>query len=602
MNVGTPEAISFSPTRISPHQPLSRPLAATWLQRTSDWIEGYPLRAFTCLTLFYLCVNACLSWFKLMWLDELITVHIAGLGSPSAIWRALARGADPNPPLTHLLVAACSKLLGQHTYVFRIPAIVGYWIGMLSLFQYGRRWIPATWALAATVASMGMAAFEWSYESRSYAIFYGTTMLALLCWLRATDHKETSARLPWVGGVAFALAAGLCLNYFSVLAFVPVAVGEVVWTWQHRQPGGLRGIVQRVDLAMWIALAAALLPLLFFHHLIEHSIALYQPYAWNKVNFDQTSVAYTDLVEAMLIPFAALIALCGILLPLGATLRREGRIFHSKVLTGLAKSHEDKRSVPFYAAVPILLLVIYPYLGWAMASLHGGMLSARFVLPVCLGAAAAMTYLAYRTFAGFSSAAPIFLAMFLVWFAGRQVYIGYQYSEQKDALFKLFGALRTVDRGNEPIAVTDNLLILPFQYYAAPDVAARVVYPIDMEAIMRRRHEASGEVNLWFGRNAYPFTIEPLAQFQHGAKTYLQVTTEPDWLLDDLHAHHYIDEIVVEETRTEDLRFVATPLSHGYAHIFRVWGDKEPFAKLRFFEPFDSPEPFSLTGELPHDD
>lgn len=559
------------------------------------------MRAFGLLTLIYVCVNACLSWFKLMWLDELITVHIAGLGSPSAIWQALARGADPNPPLTHLLVAACAHLLGAHTYVFRIPAVVGYWVGMLSLFQYGRRWVPPTWALAATVASMGMAAFEWSYESRSYAIFYGTTMLALFCWLRATDHKETSTRVPWVAGVALALAAGLCLNYFSVLAFVPVAAGEAVWTWQHRHSGGLRGFVQRLDWAVWVALAAALLPLLFFHRLIEHSIALYQPYAWNKVNFDQTSVAYTDLVEAMLVPFAALVALCGILLPLGRSLGREARAFRSRFLVGLARSHDDGRRVPFFAAVPILLLVIYPYLGWAMANLHGGMLSARFVLPVCLGAAAAMTYLAYRTFRGFSAAAPIFLGLFLLWFAGRQIYIGYEYSEQKDALFKLYGALRTVDHGDEPVAVTDNLLILPFQYYAPRDVAGRVVYPIDMEAIMRRRHEASGEVNLWFGRNAYPFTIEPLAQLQGGARTYLQVTTEPDWLLDDLHAHHYVDEIVVEETRTENLRFVATPLSHGYAHIFRVWSDKDPYGNVRFFEPFETPQPFRMAGELPQE-
>ena len=217
------------------------------------------MQAFGALTVVYLVVTACLSWFKLMWMDEQITVHIAALGSPSAIWKALAAGADPNPPLTHLLVLLCSRLFGAHTYVFRIPAIVGYWVGMLSLFLYLRRRTTPTWALLGTVISMGMAGFEWSYESRSYALFYGTTMAALLFWSYAADSFPRPGRWKWIAALALALATGLCCNYFSVLAFVPIALGELTATLERRNLSGTRPSVwSSVDLSVWCAMAVAL--------------------------------------------------------------------------------------------------------------------------------------------------------------------------------------------------------------------------------------------------------------------------------------------------------------------------------------------------------
>ena len=48
-------------------------------------IDRHPFRAFFALTGFYFVVVLTLSSFKLLWLDELITLHIARLSGPSAI-------------------------------------------------------------------------------------------------------------------------------------------------------------------------------------------------------------------------------------------------------------------------------------------------------------------------------------------------------------------------------------------------------------------------------------------------------------------------------------------------------------------------------------
>src|ERR1700733_7000673 len=203
--------------------------------RLAAWIDRRPVRAFLLLTIFYAAVVFGLSSLKLLWLDELITLHIAQLGSASAIWQALKQGADPNPPVTHLLVHLCLRLFGMHEFAVRLPAAVGYWIGMLSLFLFLRRRLSPTWALSGTLLSMTMAAFDYSYESRSYGIFYGLCMTAVLCWSRAVDpsnpsnSRSSTAMRRRLGllGMCLALSAGISPNYFAVLAFLPIAAGEV---------------------------------------------------------------------------------------------------------------------------------------------------------------------------------------------------------------------------------------------------------------------------------------------------------------------------------------------------------------------------------------
>ncbi len=573
-----------------------------WPASRPNWIDRYPFRAFALLTLFYAVATAALSYVKLLWLDELITLHIAQLGSAKAIWHALSRAADPNPPLTHLAVLASMRIFGAHTYVYRLPAMVGYWLGMLAVFLLLKRRVPATWALLGAVLSMGMRSFEWSFESRSYALFFGTTLMALFCYSGAVAEK-TSRGARWLAavGVAVLLAAGLCTNYFSVLAFVPIITGEAVRAISASRltdRRGVRGFLSQVNRPVVLALCVGGTPLLVFHKVIQQSIALYQPYAWNKVSFDLTNVAYLEMVEAMLWPLGILMLLCAGVIFL--------RSFCNQCRAGMrprwlgrfvtaARPRSLRAPAPRFEIAAVFMLLIYPYLGWALASLHGGMLASRFLLPMCGGFALAAAYLTYRSLGQIRSVGPVLLAGFLLWFMVRESYVGFSYDEQKTALFTTFAALREVDHTKEPIVVSDNLLLLPFQHYAPPDVASRVVEPMDIAAIMNRRGEASSEVNLWHGRQLYGFPIMPLAFFQRSVVSYLMVASEPDWLLDDLHAHHYYDDVLPVDTHAEPLNWGPTPLSHAKPEIIRVYGDKD----VLDFPEEPLPKPFSVQGELP---
>ena len=579
--------------------------------RLECWIDRSPKGAFLWLTMLYLLVLFALSSFKLLWLDELITLHIARLNNISAIWHALFLGADPNPPFTHILVHFCRRLFGEHEFALRLPAAVGYWIGLLSLFLYLRRRLPSIWALGGTVLSMTMAAFDYSYESRSYAIFYGLAMLAFLCWSTAVDPTRSAIhqRVALVG-MTFALAAGISTNYFAVLAFLPIAAGELTrairlaYDTSHdppelSSPTHLRGFQIRI----WAALTIAAIPLLFYRPLIDHSIAQFAPYAWNKVSLDQVADSYTEMVEIALYPifalfvFSILLGLLALFLsPMGSVARLNLR---PRWFVALIDRMPLRLVLPVHEAAAVFCLMAYPLLGYVIASIRGGMLSPRFVIPVCFGFAIAATLLSFQLLEHVPQAGVIFLGLWLAWFLCRESVVGYWYEEQKQCFYKVLNRLPEAELAvpaGAPIVVPDPLMALTLQHYAPSQVASRIIFPIDFPAIRRYRHDDSPEQNLWAGRSTlYSLPILPLASFQHSAGDYLILASDGNWLLDDLRRHRYAVERLDIDTRAGALGGF-TPLSHGTTVFYVASGDKN-------FDGISSPDlvpiPFRVSDNLP---
>ncbi|MBA3915787.1 MAG: glycosyltransferase family 39 protein [Acidobacteriales bacterium] len=111
-----------------------------------------------------------MSSIKLLWLDELITFHVAKLGGLRAIWSALAQGVDPNPPLTDLLVCAAMRVFGTSAVAVRVPAILAGWVTIVATYFFVRARMPAIFAAIAAFFFMCTASFDYTFESRSYAL------------------------------------------------------------------------------------------------------------------------------------------------------------------------------------------------------------------------------------------------------------------------------------------------------------------------------------------------------------------------------------------------------------------------------------------------
>jgi hypothetical protein len=564
-------------TRPLVHVPTTLRITAS---RAQAWIDTHPAIAFTGLSLFYVIITTLLSSMKLLWLDELITYHIASLGSAHAIWHALSQGADPNPPLSHLAVLGVMRLFGDHELALRLPAIAGYWLGLLSLYLFLRRRISPTWALAGTLLSMATGAFEYSYESRSYGIFYGFAMLAVLCWSRTIQPKTRSSGALALIGMVIALALGISTNYFAVLAFLPVAAGEVTFTLQQFHAERWRMLTLRYAIRprIWVGIMLAAAPLGFYRGLIKAGIATYAPHAWNKVSIDQAFDSYTEMVEAVLYPLLALFLLVGIVRVCSrfCTTCRAG--LRPRVLGDLATEYRirhGRQAFPTHELIAAFFLMLYPFLGYAVASIKGGMLSPRFVIPVCFGFAIAGVAAAHRLFGHMRYAAIIFLILFVTWVTTRESIIGYWYAEQKQSFYKVVNHLSTIV-DDQPIAIPDPLMVLTFQRYAPPSLASRIVFPVDFDAIRRFRGEDSPDRNLWTGRNSYYHVpIVPLAGFLQKTDHFIILGHDKNWMVQDLKEHRYpVDEIPIN-TRAGAIGGF-TPLMHGVPKFYEASGDRSP--------------------------
>lgn len=544
-------------------------------------IDHYPGRAFAILSVFYFIAVLSLSSMKLLWLDELITLRIATLGGATVIWNALSRGVDPNPPVTHLLVHYSRALFGDHEFAYRLPAMLGYWTGMLALFLYLRRYLRPTWALAGTLLSMTMGAFEYSYESRSYGIFYGLAMVAFLCWCLSVDpSRKAETRWAALLGMMFALAAGISTNYFAVLAFLPIAAGELTRTVtaatraypEARIRQSFIRVIFRdcIDYRIWAALMISSLPLLAYRGMIAHSIAQFAPYAWNKVSLQQASDSYTEMVEIVLYPLLAVFAAGVTTWSLRRRLSSLCSHCRAKVLPRWMKQvisgPAEKLRIPLREKVGIAAFMAYPLLGFAMASVRGGMLSPRFVIPVCFGFAISGILVLFYLLGRVPAAGVATLCFLACWFVCRESYVGYWYEEQKQSFYKVLDHLPEAEANvpiGAPIVIPDPLLALTFKHYAPANAGARVVFPVDFPAIRYYRHDDSPEENLWAGRNLlYSLKIEPLALFENSVGAYLIIAGDGNWLLDDLWAHHYDAHRLSINTRAGAMGGF-TPLAHG---------------------------------------
>ena len=553
-----------------------RMLSTSKVRRDESWedrINRAPRLAFAMLTLLYLIVVLSLSHLKLLWLDELITLHIAKLNSASAMWNALARGADPNPPVLYFLVHWSRAILGDHEWAYRLPAAIGYWIGLGSLFAYLRRLLPVTWALGGAVLSMTMAAFDYSYESRSYGLFYGLAMLASFAWTLATDAGGTRAS-RWFGlaMMTVALAAGISTNYFAVLAFFPVTAAEIVRTYMRARAerNGMRGIWRAIDLRIWIAMAIAAAPLIAYRGLIAHSIAEFAPYSWNRVSIWQAIDSYTEMVEIVLYPILALFLFAIGMWLVSRQMEMLCRTCRANAVPGwieaVAGRPWQRLPIGWDAAAMVFCLMAYPFIGYAVASVRGGMLSPRFVIPVCFGFAIAAALVAYSIFGGMRRAGLVFLGFVLAWFVCRESYVGYWYEEQKQCFYKVIDRLPQAEAyqpSGAPIVIPDPLLVLTFSHYAPPSEAKRVVLPVDFPAVRAYRHDDSPEENLWAGRGyLYEMPIEPLADLVESTSDYLIIASDGNWMLQDFDAHHFPYQRLDIDTRAEAIGGF-TPLAKG---------------------------------------
>ncbi len=307
-------------------------------------------------------------------------------------------------------------------------------------------------------------------------------MASLALWMYAGDLVGWR-RIGALSCLSLALAAGLSSNYYGVLAFFPIAAGELA--------------ARRLRPGVWIAMAAASLPLIAYLPLIRHNLAEFVPHAWNPPRLSMIGMSYLALVEGILWPVLALA------IYLVWTQRKAS-------LSGLP-------GVPRAEAVALAVLLLYPVIGLLIAVGGAGMISPRCAVPVCCGVGLVAGLVAQGVFRQSSRAGWALVLAMVAWVTVREGICGGLIWEQRREFQPLVAGVANLDG---QLLVGDSLLVLPLYFYSDPVARTKIVFPVDFDAIHHFEADDSGEQNLWAGRNGvFPFPIVPLDDVRFGRYT-----------------------------------------------------------------------------------
>jgi len=160
-----------------------------------------------------------------LWHDELYTYYIAGMPSMPQFWDALK--LDLNPPLSYLAVRGSMKLFGDSSYAVRLPSMIAFLVGALSLYRFISFRTSRAFGLLGMLVFLCSPYLSLATEARPYALVTAFLGLALVAWQRTLEHVNTR----WAIALLFLCLCGMMLSHlFGVFYACPFLAAEFV-TW-----------------------------------------------------------------------------------------------------------------------------------------------------------------------------------------------------------------------------------------------------------------------------------------------------------------------------------------------------------------------------------
>ena len=229
-------------------------LARRWLESLSHLfqaaVKSRPVM-WVVFTVVYAVPTVYLARIKLFWEDEFFTYYLSRTSSWHELLQALATGADQHPPSFYYLTHLSTTVFGSSHITVRLPAILGFWLLCICLYEIVRDLTTPAWAAVAMFFPLATEFYNYASEARGYGLMAGFAALAVLSWLRLAEHRQRTVYVPLL---AVALVAAVASHYYAVLIVIPLALGELVMTRHTR----------KIDWLIWMAFACACIPILAF--------------------------------------------------------------------------------------------------------------------------------------------------------------------------------------------------------------------------------------------------------------------------------------------------------------------------------------------------
>ena len=401
---------------------------------------------------------------RFFWTDEIITIAVSSLSSPSAIWSSLKEATDGNPPAFYIIESALASVTGDPHVSFRVASVLGLLLTSIALFIFVRRSVGAIGGLLAATMPLLTPLFSFAIEARPYSV-----VLACLAWAMVT--WQNVAR-PWRPvGLALLLMTAVSLHFFALAAIVPFGLAELAWTLQAR----------KVRLRVWIALATVIVPLAALWPQVASLRERFGAHYWAQ---EGPTFMLTAHEKTLGLPDYWSVSVA---VALSASLLFE-------VLRALRTPDAPPETTS--EKMLLLAFINLPVIAYGMTVVAGGGLSSRYVLPSTLGVIAALSSAAARGRWRRGAVCLVILLLVVAFRGGkhwRDRPESAKNSKHPDTAV-LEELLRSSGRPDLPVVVSNGHAFLEMTYYSGTAPLPRFTYLLDRDAAIK--HASSDSVDL----------------------------------------------------------------------------------------------------------
>lgn len=435
------------------------------------------------------------------WYDEILTWSVARQPSLAAIWRALARAADGQPPTFYLVERLFGHLVPNEHIALRLPSLVAFCSLLVCIFVWVRKHSGSIVGFVCAAAVLSTPLYDhYAIEARPYTLMAACIAFALICYERA-DARH------WVILLGLTLMLAQSLHYYAMFPILSFVFAEFVFAVRTR----------KIRWSVWLAISLSLVPLALFWPLLRNFKQYYGQHYWAKPNSWALFAAYYFLLRP--------------LLAVGGTYMQRVILTATTFLgsLGLAallglrslRNRQDSQP-PFQVLGAIGALLALPctiFVGTTVA--HGGF-TERYTLPVVIAMAVALGYfLRARRPAIIGAVGVLVLMCFLnleVSFWHSQKGTLWRVHSRTDAIEQLVYSAGHTDL---PVVVSDSMDSLPLAYYAPAVWAGRFVVLLDPPQALRYSGSDSNEKELAVLGDLLPIRTSSFEEFKATHQTFL---------------------------------------------------------------------------------
>ncbi|HKI12718.1 MAG TPA: hypothetical protein VKA02_11430 [Candidatus Acidoferrum sp.] len=420
----------------------------------SPLAEKLALLALAVLVIYATARNICQALVRPLWYDEICTLLIAQQKHISMLWQAVAHGADSHPLPFYLLERAATTFIRNENLAYRGVSILGFAATLLCLFVAVRtRKGPAMALVCAAIPSATILFDMLAVEARGYSLLVACIAFAFVCYQRVPARR-------WVILLGLSLVLAESFHYFAVFAFLPFFLAEAA----HY------GLTRQLRRGVWIALLCGFVPLALFWPALSAVQKSMGPHFWAKPTLELALGSYswfflTPQSEPGL--YLAAIAGVAVLFTMLAAVRKSSR-------------GERLAGAPVHELTLVLGLLSLPLVGFAIAALAHGAMTAKYMVPSILGFPLALGF-TLPTLRRWSFLLPVVSAALLLFMLvpqERQFWSAYNGRFVSPAAF-VEEFVTAGGHADLPVIASDAHDFLQLQHYCDPAWRKRFVSVLD---------------------------------------------------------------------------------------------------------------------------